>query len=114
LLQIYRRNLVPRATIARAPESRLITMDPLSAASGVAGLLSITIQVGMTIGAYANSVQGASKGAQKLEREIQAFLSVLKQLYDFLQSKDADHIAFEPTSVLLVATNSYDKELDDL
>ncbi len=89
-------------------------MDPMSAASGVAGLLSLTIQVGMTIGAYANSVKGASKAAQKLEREIQAFSSVLKQLCQFLQSKDADHLVFEPTSVLLVATNSCDKELSDL
>lgn len=89
-------------------------MDPISAASGVAGLLSITIQVGMTIGAYVNSVKGASKGAQKLEREVQAFSSVLKQLHEFLQSKDGDHVIFEPTSVLLVATNSCDKELGDL
>jgi hypothetical protein len=89
-------------------------MDPLSAASGVAGLLSLTIQVGMTIGAYTNSVKGATKDAEKLKREIQAFSSVLGQLCEFLQSKDADHIAFEPTSVLLVATNSCDKELSDL
>jgi vacuolar-type H+-ATPase subunit I/STV1 len=89
-------------------------MDPLSVSSGVAGLLSLAIQVGMTVAAYTNSVQGASKSAQKLEREIQAFSSVLKQLSEFLQSKDANHIAFEPTSVLLVATNSCDKELSDL
>ena len=89
-------------------------MDPLSAASGVAGLLNLTIQVGMTIGAYANSVKGASKSAQKLEREIQAFSSVLEQLCDFLRSKDAGHLVFEPISVLLIATNSCDKELSDL
>ena len=89
-------------------------MDPLSAASGIAGLLTLTIQVGMTIGAYANSVKGASKGAQKLEREIQAFSSVLNQLCEFLQSEKADHLVFEPISVLLVATNSCDKELSDL
>ena len=89
-------------------------MDPLSAASGVAGLLSLTIQVGMTIGAYVNSVKGASKAAQRLEREVQAFASVLKQLYEFLQSRDAEDVVFEPTSVLLVATNSCDKELNDL
>lgn len=89
-------------------------MDPLSAASGIAGLLSLALQVGMTIGIYANAVKGASKDAQKMEREIQAFSSVLKQLCEFLQSKDADHVAFEPTSVLLVATNSCDKELKDL
>ena len=113
--QTYQRNLIPRTTITGAPESRLvITMDPLSAASGVAGLLSLSIQVGMTIGTYANSVKGASKGAQKLEREIQAFSSVLEQLCKFLQSKDTDQVVFEPTSVLLVATNSCDKELGDL
>lgn len=89
-------------------------MDPLSAATGIAGLLSLALQVGMTIAAYANSVKGASKSAQKLEREIQAFSSVLQQLCDFLQSKDADHLVFEPVSVLLVATNSCDKELSDL
>jgi hypothetical protein len=89
-------------------------MDPLSAASGVAGLLSLALQVGMTIGIYANSVKSASKDAQRLEREIQAFSSVLQQLYEFLQSKDADHVAFERTSVLVVATNSCDKELSDL
>ncbi len=89
-------------------------MDPMSAATGVAGLLSLALQVGMTVGQYAISVKGASKGAQKLEREIQAFTSVLKQLRDFLQSKDAQNLVFEPTSVLIVATNSCDKELSGL
>ena len=89
-------------------------MDPLSVATGVAGLLSLTIQVGMTIGEYANSVKGASKDAQKLEREIQAFSSVLDQLNEFLRSKDADHVVFEPTSVLLVATTSCEMELSHL
>jgi hypothetical protein len=88
-------------------------MDPLSVASGVAGLLSITIKVGMAIGEYVRSVKGASKDALKLEREIQAFSSVLEQLCEFLQSKDTD-VVFEPTSVLLIATNSCDKELSDL
>jgi ankyrin repeat domain-containing protein 50 len=88
-------------------------MDPLSVASGVAGLLSVTIKLGMAIGEYVRSVKGASKDALKLEREIQAFSSVLEQLCKFLQSKDAD-IVFEPTSVLLIATNSCDKELSDL
>jgi hypothetical protein len=114
-LDVATKNFVPRTTITDAPESRLvITMDPLSAASGIAGLLSLAIQVGMTIAAYANSVQGASSAVQKLEREITAFSSVLKQLCEFLQSKDANHVAFEPTSVLLVATNSCNKELSDL
>jgi hypothetical protein len=88
-------------------------MDPLSAASGVAGLLSITIKVGMAIGEYIRSVKGASKDALKLEREIQAFSSLLEQLCEFLQSKNTD-VVFEPTSVLLIATNSCDKELSDL
>lgn len=73
-------------------KDQTFVMDPLSAATGVAGLLSLTMQVGLTIGAYANSVKCASKGAQKLEREIQAFSSVLKQLCEFLRSKDADHL----------------------
>ena len=89
-------------------------MDPLSAASGVAGLLSVVVKVGMTVGVYAKSVKGASKAAEKMEREIQALSSVLKQLGEFLQSKDADHLAFEPISVLVVATNSCKKELSDL
>lgn len=89
-------------------------MDPLSVASGVAGLLSLTIQVGMAIGKYTSSVKGASKAAQKLEREITAFSSVLKQLCTFLLSKDADHLIFEATSVLLVATDSCKTEFGDL
>lgn len=68
----------------------------------------------MKIGAYASPVKVASKGAQKLEREIQAFSSVLRQLCEFLQSKDAHDLGFEPLSVLLIATNSCDKELCDL
>lgn len=88
-------------------------MDPLSAATGVAGLLSITIQVAMTVGTYAISVKGAPKEAQKLEREIQAFSAVLEQLCAFLKSKDVD-VVFESTSVLLVATNSCEKELSGL
>ena len=89
-------------------------MDPFSVATGVAGLLSITVKVGIAIGEYARSVKGASKAAQKLEREIRAFSSVLEQLRVFLQSKSTDQLIFEPTSVLLVATNSCDKELSAL
>jgi hypothetical protein len=89
-------------------------MDPLSVASGIAGLLGVALRVGMTIGVYTSAVKGASKDAQKLEREVEAFTFVLKQLNDFLQSKDAAHVVFEPTCVLLVATNSCDKELGDL
>lgn len=68
----------------------------------------------MAIAAFVNSAKGASKDAQKLEREITAFSAVLKQLCDFLQSKDAGDVVFDPTSVLLVATNSCQKELGDL
>ena len=89
-------------------------MDGISAASSIAGLLSVALRVGMTVGAYVKSVKGASKGAQRMEREIQALSSVLKQLGEFLQSKDADHLAFEPISVLLVATNSCKQEFSDL
>lgn len=89
-------------------------MDPLSVATGVAGLLSVALQAGMTIGTYVSAVKNASKDAQRLEVEIQAFSSVLRQLCKFLQSKDADHVAFEPTSVLLVATSSCHKELHSL
>ncbi|KAH0538033.1 hypothetical protein FGG08_005345 [Glutinoglossum americanum] len=89
-------------------------MDPLSVASGVAGLLCLAIQVGVTIAEFTSSVKGASQEAYKLEREIQAFSAVLKQLSEFLQSEDADPIVFEPTSVLLVATNACDKELNAL
>ncbi|KAL2399710.1 Ankyrin-1 [Exophiala dermatitidis] len=75
-------------------------MDGVSVASGVAGLLTLALQVSETIVVYVNSVKERSKNIQELHNELLLLGEVLSGLRDFLQSESARKSIFATNSVL--------------
>jgi hypothetical protein len=64
-------------------------MDGLSIASGVAGLVSLAIQLTKITSAYVSSIRGASKSAAALYREFTSLQSTLIHLKTFLDNQPA-------------------------
>jgi Fungal N-terminal domain of STAND proteins len=80
-------------------------MDPFSIATGVAGLLSLVIQLSQITIAYTSSVSGASRSVNELQLELKSLQHVLEQLKSFLE-RQPNLGPFKDTSALL-ATNSF-------
>ena len=78
-------------------------MDPLSMAAGVAGLVSLTLDVSTTIGSYCKSVKNARKDVQELAQELASMHSLLHQFGEFLRSQQLKTKSFESASVLATA-----------
>lgn len=75
-------------------------MDGVSVASGIAGLISLAIQVSGTITTYYNAIKERSKNVQELLNELELLSHVLSDLRDFLQSKNARGLSFDTNSIL--------------
>ena len=78
-------------------------MDGLSVASGIAGLVGLTLELGNLLGQYCAAVKNASKDIQTLQEEFIALSHVLKQLEKFLVSENVKNRSFNQTSVLCYA-----------
>ena len=81
-------------------------MDPVSAASGIAGLISLALTVSVIIVDYVKTVQEGPKNIMELTEELQLLGEVLSQLQDFLNSERAKGRAFDGNSVLQAAISS--------
>ncbi|KAF8253364.1 hypothetical protein K440DRAFT_249243 [Wilcoxina mikolae CBS 423.85] len=77
-------------------------MVPFTVSTGMAGLLSLTIEITKLLGGYISGVNEAPKQAQELLKEISALDAVLNQLVSFLRIDDAKKNLgnFDQTSVL--------------
>lgn len=75
-------------------------MDGVSVASGIAGLISLALQVSGTIAIYVNSIKERSKNIQELHDELLLLGEVLSGLRDFLASEQAKGRSFDNNSVL--------------
>lgn len=75
-------------------------MDGVSVASGVAGLVSLALQVSETVVVYVNSLRERSKNIQELHDELLLLGEVLSGLRDFLQSEQGRVSTFGSNSVL--------------
>jgi len=78
-------------------------MDGISVASGVAGLITLGLQVGGTIAIYINSVKERDKNIRELHDELLLLGEVLSGLRDFLVSEKAKGRSFDTNSVLQTA-----------
>ena len=87
-------------------------LDPFTLATGVAGLLSLTIELSKIISAYTQSLNDASREAQELLAELSELSHVLEQLKDFLRSENAKSNSFDGTSVLCSARNACQGKLE--
>jgi hypothetical protein len=78
-------------------------IDPLTAATSVAGLLSLAVQVSQILSDQIGTVKNAPKDAQDLLDEFQLLRQVLTSLEAFLREQALKGHSFKETSVLINA-----------
>ena len=78
-------------------------MDPLSAATSVAGLVGLTLNASRTMSSYCKSVKDAPKDVREITQELVSMYDVLCQLDELLRSQQLKSRVFESTSVLASA-----------
>lgn len=75
-------------------------------ASGIAGLITLALQVGTVIAEYSIAVKEGPKNIQELKQELLLLGEVLSQLQDFLYSEKLRGRSFDSNSVLQSAIAS--------
>lgn len=88
--------------------------DPLSVVAGVAGLLSLTIQVSDLLYKHVHAIKNAPKDAQELVDELQSLRQVLSSLEVFLESQEMKGRKFKETSTLLGAIHGCQTKITEL
>jgi hypothetical protein len=81
-------------------------MDPVSMASGIAGLLTLTLQISSVIADFTIAVKEAPKNIKELQQELLLLGEILSQLQDFLRSEKAKGRSFDSNSVMQSAISS--------
>jgi hypothetical protein len=81
-------------------------MDPFSITAGIAGLLSLAIQVQQIISKYTASVKNVASESHELYTELKALVSVLEQLERFIERQSHTGGKFEDSSILYGTTSS--------
>ena len=80
-------------------------MDPFTLATGIAGILSLTLEVTKIVADYTKSVKAAADESHALAVELSGLTSVLESLKKFLAS-DGARFDFQNTSVLYSTTST--------
>ena len=75
--------------------------DPFSLAAGVAGLISLSLEVTKIAHQYIQGVRNSSKDIEDFLQELDALTDVLRQLDAFLKKDEAGKRSFDKTSVLV-------------
>lgn len=89
-------------------------MEVLAAASGVAGLLSLTIETAKILNHFTIRVQNAKREINEVYHEVIQLQSTLGRLAQFLRSDEAKDHAFDYTRVLCTSTGNCQDELENL
>jgi hypothetical protein len=89
-------------------------MDPFTLATGVLGLLGVTMQVSQIATSYITCVKNATKTTIELSTTLTVLCSTLTRLDAFLRSESARDSSFKYTSVLCAATGSCRTRLETL
>ncbi len=89
-------------------------IDPVTAATSVAGLLSLTIQVSQMLFAQVQTLKNAANDAQELLEELQLLRQVLTSLEAFLKAQGVKGYTFRETSVLINAINGFKTKITAL
>ncbi|KAL9120877.1 MAG: hypothetical protein Q9187_002567 [Circinaria calcarea] len=87
--------------------------DPLSVVAGVAGLLSLTIQVS-DLYKHVHGIKNAPRDAQELVDELQSLRQVLLSLKVFLESQEMKGHKFKETSTLLGTIHGCQTKITEL
>jgi hypothetical protein len=89
-------------------------MDPFSITAGVAGLLSLAIQVHNIVSNYTASAKHATTESQELHTELRALVSVLEQLERFIERQSHLGGKFADSSILYSTTTTCVARLEPL
>lgn len=88
-------------------------MDPFSISAGIAGLLSLSLQVRQIVTEHFESAKNAPKEARSLAEKLTAIIGVLEQLERFIE-KHARNGQFNESSILYGTIKRYDEHLSQL
>lgn len=83
-------------------------------ASGIAGLISLGIDLTERTYDYIRAVYDAPENAKQLHRELSALIQSLGGLQRFLRSQDSGQKHFKDTSALVVSTKVCKEDLNHL
>lgn len=75
--------------------------DPFSLAAGIAGLISLSLEVTKIAHQYVQGVRNSSKDIEDFLQELAALTDVLRQLDAFLKKDEAGKRSFDQTSILV-------------
>jgi nucleoid-associated protein YejK len=75
-------------------------MDPFTISTGVAGLLSLSMEIVTVLSGYISDVNSAAKQAQDLPTELTALQAILQQLDKFLCSDEGKQVSFDESAIL--------------
>src|SRR5579862_2741416 len=89
-------------------------IDAFTAATGIAGLLSLTMEISKMMHGQVSAMKNAPKNAEALLQEIDQMQRVLTNLEGFLRSDDAKYSLFSEASVLILASNGFSKDIKEL
>jgi CRISPR/Cas system CSM-associated protein Csm2 small subunit len=91
-------------------------VDAFSISTGVAGFMSLAIEISKFLSSYSSSFKSAREDAQRLHTEIDALCHVLKELIQFLRNEDnkAMNGPFEKTSFLCSSIELCQSEVQKL
>jgi uncharacterized protein Yka (UPF0111/DUF47 family) len=87
-------------------------MDAFTISTGVAGFLSLALEISKILKAYVDGVKSAPEEARNLLAEVTALCQALKQLMRFLEEDYNGN--FADTSALVVAIEAYKDQITKL
>jgi hypothetical protein len=89
-------------------------MDPFSIATGVAGLVSLAIEIRRILNDYIGGVKSAPDEIQNLLIEISTLRAVLQQLTAFLRSEEAQLVSFDKPAILFSVIEACREKIETL
>ncbi|KAI5808432.1 hypothetical protein BZA77DRAFT_348101 [Pyronema omphalodes] len=87
-------------------------MDGFTVSTGVAGFLSLALEITKTLKAYVNDVKSAPKESRNLLAEVTALCHILERLEQFLRKEYTGN--FEKTSALFVAIEACRDQITEI
>ena len=88
--------------------------DPFTLATGVAGLISLCLEITILTRQYVHSARNASKDLRELLQELSALDGVLRQLSQFLENDAIHEASFSRTSALFQTQSACEAKLKDI
>lgn len=85
--------------------------DPLTLATGIAGLINLALEVTQLTHQYVQGVRNAAKDVDELLEEVAALVDVLRRFYCFLQDDKINIAKFDKTSVIVLTHGACDEKL---